>query len=74
MRTCVICRTKAPKKELVRFALPANIAGSEKKGRGAYVCVEHDSVQIERYKKKLAKALRCDAEALHNHLMGESRS
>jgi predicted RNA-binding protein YlxR (DUF448 family) len=73
VRTCVICRTKAFKKELVRFSIPVDSSGTERKGRGAYVCVEHDSKQIERYKKKLAKALRCDVEALHN-LIGKIRS
>ncbi|MBU0679805.1 MAG: YlxR family protein [Proteobacteria bacterium] len=64
VRTCVICRTKALKKELVRISLSSR-HGEKKNGRGAYVCADHDSVQLEKNRKKLAKALRCDVEALH---------
>ncbi len=74
VRTCIICRAKLAKKDLIRFSLPVASDDKEVKGRGAYVCTEHDFGQIERYKKTLAKALKCDVEALHNHLMGESRS
>ena len=55
IRTCVICRTKVLKKDLIRFSLPLEFAGEEVKGRGAYVCTEHDFEQIERYKKKISQ-------------------
>lgn len=74
MRTCVICRVVAPKKELQRLSLSTDFGGNENQGRGAYVCAEHNSAQILKNKKKLAKALRCDVEALHIHLKGEIRS
>jgi predicted RNA-binding protein YlxR (DUF448 family) len=74
IRTCVICRHKMPKKELQRFTPPDHVGGTESKGRGAYVCTGHDSVQIDKNIKKLARALRCDAKALHIHLKGKIRS
>ena len=64
----------APQEKLIRISLAVNVDGHEKKGRGAYVCPEHDSGQIGKNKKKLARALRCDVQALHIHLKGESRS
>ncbi len=74
IRTCVICRKKAPKRELRSFSLPRQRAAGLKTGRSAYVCLEHEAGQIEKNKKKLAKALRCDAQAMHIHLNGEIRS
>lgn len=64
VRTCVLCRAKALKTELVRIPRPAG-AGPALPGRGVYVCAGHDAAQIVKNRKKLAKALRCDVEALH---------
>jgi len=62
-RTCIVCRKKLPKKELLRLCVKGNqiiLDRSQKEGgRGAYFCVECFS-KIKNLKvwRKLFRALR----------------
>ncbi len=66
-RTCVGCRRKAPKGDLLRIAASrdgtlAPDPGARLPGRGAYLCYSEGCLRAA--KKKLARALRCDPEQL----------
>lgn len=63
VRTCIVCRRKALKSELVRFAGKQGevVEDMQKResGRGVYCCpAEKCSSQLLKNKKKLNKALR----------------
>lgn len=66
-RTCVGCRRKAPKYEMLRIvsvkggSVSPDPSGTSP-GRGAYVCYSEGCLTSAR--KRLPRALRCDAEAL----------
>lgn len=62
-RTCIVCRIKAPKWELIRFvAREGEVIHDERKilpGRGAYFCKNCFPKKIQpKIMKKLKKALR----------------
>jgi len=62
-RTCIICRKKLPKKELLRFCVKNNQIVLDKTqkggGRGAYFCSECLSkIKNLKVKRKLFYALR----------------
>ncbi len=61
------CRRKAPKSELLRIAADKNgwvraDPGGKLGGRGAYVCRRIECLKSAR--KRLPRALRCDAESV----------
>ena len=68
LRTCIGCRTTAPKRDLFRIArTPDGVAfdaTGNGPGRGAYVC-SLPCFQVARKSGRIASALRCkvDAEA-----------
>ncbi len=62
-RTCIVCRKKLPKKELIRFCFKREkiIMDKEQKegGRGAYLCSECISkLKNKKVFRKLINALR----------------
>ncbi|RKX57733.1 MAG: DUF448 domain-containing protein [Thermodesulfobacteriota bacterium] len=62
-RTCIVCRKKLPKKELLRFCIKNNQIVLDKTqkggGRGAYFCSECLSkIKNLKVKRKLFYALR----------------
>lgn len=62
-RTCIVCRKKLPKKNLIRFCFKNGqvILDEAKKemGRGAYFCEQCISkIENKKVKKKLLHALR----------------
>lgn len=81
-RTCVICRTKKDKRDLLRVVL--NDDGSieydqtgRKPGRGSYLCKSEDCITKEIKAHKLSKGLRCslsdeDISLLVNSILKEA--
>lgn len=66
-RTCVGCKRKAPKREMLRIVAGKDGSispdpGGSLPGRGAYVCYGEACLKAAR--KRLAKALRCHGEAV----------
>ncbi|MGC8720309.1 MAG: YlxR family protein [Thermodesulforhabdaceae bacterium] len=67
IRTCIVCGSKRPKKELLRLALNPNgsvvLDPSQKmSGRGAYVCPE--CISQLKWNKRLERAFRGQARKL----------
>jgi predicted RNA-binding protein YlxR (DUF448 family) len=64
-RTCIACRQKRPKWELVRIVrtvpdgLEIDLRG-KKTGRGAYLCKQRECWEIGLRRKKLAQALKSE--------------
>jgi predicted RNA-binding protein YlxR (DUF448 family) len=72
IRTCIVCRTKKPKKDLLRLALtPEGVVvldiSQRMNGRGAYVC--HDCLQKLKWDKRLERAFRGWAKELNVQLI-----
>jgi predicted RNA-binding protein YlxR (DUF448 family) len=67
-RTCIACRQKRPKWELIRIVrtvtggLEIDLRG-KKTGRGAYLCKQQECWEIGLKKKKLAQALKSEIRA-----------
>lgn len=64
IRTCLGCRKRLPKRELLRFVVPkeGHIAvdtTGKKPGRGAYVCSRVECIEAAMHAKKLQRPLRC---------------
>ena len=60
-RTCLGCRQRRPKRELVRLVRRADgvvMVGARATGRGAYVCAEPDCVERALKSGRLAHAFR----------------
>lgn len=60
MRTCVSCRQKMPKTDLVRFVFKDDVCEDErqiKHGRGAYVCKNEKCRETGLKKNKLHSSL-----------------
>jgi predicted RNA-binding protein YlxR (DUF448 family) len=67
IRTCIVCRIKKPKKDLLRLVLtPEGVVvldiSQRMSGRGAYVC--HDCLQQLKLDKRLERAFRGRAKGL----------
>lgn len=64
-RTCIVCRQKRPKWELIRIvrtpqgAIDIDIRGKQP-GRGAYLCTLRDCWETGVTKKKLDRALKAE--------------
>ncbi len=64
-RTCIVCRQKRPKRELIRIVrtpqgvIDIDMRGKES-GRGAYLCPLRDCWETEVIKKKLERALKAE--------------
>ena len=68
MRTCVMCKTKMDKRELLRIVRVANNSvefdpTGKKNGRGAYLCTKPECIENIRNSKKIAHALEINADA-----------
>lgn len=68
MRTCVMCKTKMDKRELLRIVRIADNGiefdpTGKKNGRGAYLCTKPECIENIRNSKKIAQALQIDADA-----------
>jgi predicted RNA-binding protein YlxR (DUF448 family) len=68
MRTCIACRRKQPKRELLRVVRrPEGSIELDPKGklsgRGAYLCPERDCWELALDGAKLARALKCQVAA-----------
>jgi uncharacterized protein len=68
LRTCIACREKRPKRELVRVVCTPE--GSveidergKRAGRGAYVCREAACLQLAVQPQRLSRALKCQVAA-----------
>jgi len=62
VRTCVACRQKRPKKDLIRVAkkdgqVSLNLSG-QGEGRGAYICPKESCFYAKDTRSKLGRALR----------------
>lgn len=61
-RTCIVCRTVRPKRELVRLVrTPAGVVVDEtgkRSGRGAYICRRRECWENPSVRRKLEHALR----------------
>jgi uncharacterized protein len=68
LRTCVACREKRPKRELVRLvctpegSLEVDLRG-KRAGRGAYVCRRPECWQAALQPQRLSRALKCQVSA-----------
>jgi predicted RNA-binding protein YlxR (DUF448 family) len=68
MRTCIACRQKRPKRELIRVvrrpegAIEIDLKG-KLSGRGAYLCATDECWHEALEERKLAKALQCQVSA-----------
>lgn len=77
VRTCVGCRSKRPKDDLLRIARgPEGAVLADPKGRapgrGAYVCLDPACVRVALSSGRLWRALRCEdalAEGLEEELV-----
>lgn len=68
MRTCVMCKTKMDKRELLRIVRITDNGiefdpTGKKNGRGAYLCTKPECIENIRNSKKIAQALQIDADA-----------
>ena len=64
MRTCVVCRTSKPKKELLRIVkyedrVFVDTTGKSN-GRGAYICPDINCFEKLKKSKALSRAFECD--------------
>jgi uncharacterized protein len=68
MRTCLVCRGKRPKAELLRLALEEQLVcedlGQVMPGRGAYVCRRSNCLSQLRFDRRLQRAFRGKARAM----------
>ena len=80
MRTCVVCRTSKPKKELLRIVKYEDKIFVDKtgkaNGRGAYICPEKACFEKLKKSKALNKAFECEVpqevySALTEEIFGE---
>lgn len=67
-RTCVACRSECSKKELLRIVRTPEgdvqiDATGRKAGRGAYICLNKQCIEMARKKNSLAKALKIRVES-----------
>ncbi len=68
MRTCIACRQKRPKRELVRIvrtpegSLELDPKG-KRSGRGAYLCSDQTCWDLALHHEKLGRALKCQVSA-----------
>jgi len=76
IRTCIVCRAKKPKKDLLRLALTPEGAvvldvSQRMSGRGAYVC--HGCLQKLKWDKRLERAFRGRAKELSVQIINGAR-
>ena len=78
VRTCLACRAKKPKKELIRIVrsdegISLDFTG-RKNGRGAYVCNDADCIAKLKKGKMLSKAFSCQvSDEVYDRLAEEFR-
>ena len=64
LRTCIACREKRPKRELLRVvctpegSVDIDVQG-KRAGRGAYVCPRVECLQVAVQAQRLSRALKC---------------
>lgn len=68
MRTCIMCKTKMDKRELLRIVRVADNGvefdpTGKKNGRGAYLCTKAECIDNIRSSKKIAHALEINVDA-----------
>ncbi|MPM82479.1 hypothetical protein SDC9_129540 [bioreactor metagenome] len=74
-RTCIGCHSESPKRTLVRVVRsPDGIVtidqSGKKPGRGAYLCLNRECIELARKKKALSRALRCEVdEKIYDELL-----
>lgn len=66
LRTCIGCRAVKPKRELIRIVstvgdIVVDTSG-KLSGRGAYVCLSNECLEIAIKKKRISYALRAEVE------------
>ena len=67
LRTCIACREKRPKRELVRVVctpeggVEIDVRG-KRDGRGAYVCPKAECLQVAVQPQRLSRALKCQVD------------
>ncbi|RQW02977.1 YlxR family protein [candidate division KSB1 bacterium] len=60
-RTCIACRAKKPKAELLRFGAHEGVfidSGQKSPGRGAYLCANIDCLRTALQKKLFSRAFK----------------
>ena len=67
IRTCIMCRTKMDKRELLRIVRVSDNGvefdpTGKKNGRGAYICTKSECIENIRNSKKIAHALQVNAD------------
>jgi uncharacterized protein len=68
LRTCIACREKRPKRELVRVvctpegSVEIDVRG-KRAGRGAYVCRKLECLRVAIQPQRLSRALKCQVDA-----------
>jgi predicted RNA-binding protein YlxR (DUF448 family) len=68
LRSCIACRAKRPKRELVRIVrTPAGTIeidrDGKRSGRGAYLCPDQECWETALRHRKLGQALKCQVSA-----------
>lgn len=64
LRTCIACREKRPKRELLRVvctpegAVEIDVRG-KRAGRGAYLCPRAECLEVAVQAQRLSRALKC---------------
>jgi predicted RNA-binding protein YlxR (DUF448 family) len=68
LRSCIACRTKSPKRDLIRVVrtpegtLEVDTQG-KRAGRGAYLCSKRECGEIALHPGRLSRALKCQVNA-----------
>lgn len=64
LRICVACGTKRPKKEMIRVVKTPNKVEidftGKKSGRGAYLCLKRECIELAKKRGGLSKALKSE--------------
>lgn len=64
LRTCIACREKRPKRELLRVvctpegSVEIDVRG-KRAGRGAYICRRAECLEVAMQAQRLSRALKC---------------